>query len=88
MQKIIQNSIEELNKILPPKKKIKYNESFLLISKKSILDSIDIVNLFVILEKNLKKDKNLTLSFDTLLKDVEKFETIGSLKKYLIKKLK
>ena len=88
MQKMIQNSIEELNKILPPKKKIKYNESFLLISKKSILDSIDIVNLFVILEKNLKKDKNLTLSFDTLLKDVEKFETIGSLKKYLIKKLK
>ena len=43
--------------------------------------------MFVILEKNLKKEKNLTLSFDTLLKDVEEFETIGSLKKYLIKKL-
>ena len=87
MQQIIQKSIEELKKILPPKKKIKYHESFLLISKKSKLDSIDIVNMFVILEKNLKKEKNLTLSFDTLLKDVEEFETIGSLKKYLIKKL-
>jgi len=86
MQKIIQKSIDELNKILPKKKKIKNEDSFLLISKKSNLDSIDIVNLFVILEKYLKKEKNLTLSFDILLKDIEELKTIGTLKSYLYKK--
>jgi acyl carrier protein len=86
MQKIIQKSIDELNKILPKKKKIKNEDSFLLISKKSNLDSIDIVNLFVILEKYLKKEKNLNLSFDILLKDIDEFKTIGTLKSYLYKK--
>ena len=88
MQKIIQNSIDELNKILPKKKKIKNEDSFLLINKKSNLDSIDIVNLFVILEKYLKKEKNLNLSFDILLKDIDEFKTIGTLKSYLYKNIK
>ncbi len=88
MQEIIQKSIDELNKILPLKKKIKNKDSFLLISKKSNLDSVDIVNLFVILEKYLKKEKNLSLSFDILLKDIEEFKTIGTLKSYLNKKIK
>tara|TARA_B100000795_G_scaffold252484_1_gene222074 strand:- start:2239 stop:2508 length:270 start_codon:yes stop_codon:yes gene_type:complete len=87
MQEIIQKSIDELNKFLPKKKKIKNEDSFLLINKKSNLDSIDIVNLFVILEKYSKKEKNLTLSFDILLKDIEEFKTIGTLKSYLYKKL-
>ena len=86
MQKIIQKSIDELNKFLPKKKKIKNEDSFLLINKKSNLDSIDIVNLFVILEKYLKKEKNLTISFDILLKDIEELKTIGTLKSYLYKK--
>ena len=86
MQKIIQKSIDELNKFLPKKKKIKNEDSFLLINKKSNLDSIDIVNLFVILEKYSKKEKNLTLSFDILLKDIEELKTIGTLKSYLYKK--
>tara|TARA_B100000780_G_C20957373_1_gene382007 strand:- start:128 stop:397 length:270 start_codon:yes stop_codon:yes gene_type:complete len=87
MQEIIQKSIDELNKFLPKKKKIKNEDSFLLINKKSNLDSIDMVNLFVILEKYSKKEKNLTLSFDILLKDIEEFKTIGTLKSYLYKKL-
>ncbi len=88
MQEIIQKSIDELNKILPLKKKIKNKDSFLLINKKSNLDSVDIVNLFVILEKYLKKEKNLSLSFDILLNDIEEFKTIGTLKSYLNKKFK
>lgn len=88
MQEIIQKSIDELNKILPLKKKIKNKDSFLLINKKSNLDSVDIVNLFVILEKYLKKEKNLSLSFDILIKDIEEFKTIGTLKSYLNKKFK
>lgn len=88
MKEIIQKSIDELNKILPLKKKIKNKDSFLLINKKSNLDSVDIVNLFVILEKYLKKEKNLSLSFDILIKDIEEFKTIGTLKSYLNKKFK
>ena len=87
MQEIIQKSIDELNKVLHKKKKIKNEDSFLLINKKSNLDSIDIVNLFVILEKYSKKEKNLTLSFDILLKDIKEFKTIGTLKSYLYKKI-
>jgi acyl carrier protein len=87
MHQIIQNSIDDLNKALPKKKKIINEDSFLLIDKKSNLDSIDLVNLFVALEKNLKK-KNLTLTFDTLLKDINELKTIGTLKSYLYKKLK
>ena len=88
MHKIIQNSIDNLNKALPKKKKIINEDTFLLIDKKSNLDSIDLVNLFVILEKNLKKEKNLTLTFDTLLKDIDELKTIGTLKSYLYKKIK
>ena len=88
MQKIIQKTINELNKILPPQKKIKNEESFLLIDKKSNLDSIDIVNLFVILEKYLKKEKNFSISFDILLNDINEFKTIGTLKSYIYKKFK
>jgi len=88
MKIIIQKSIDELNKVLPPQKKIKNKDSFLLVNKKSNLDSIDIVNLFVILEKFLKTEKNLTISFDILLKDIDEFKTIGTLKSYLYKKFK
>lgn len=87
MHKIIQKSIDELNKVLPKYKKIINDDSFKLINKKSNLDSIDIVNLFVILEKHLKKEKDFILTFDTLLKDIQDIETIGSLKSYLKKKL-
>ena len=86
MLKKIQKSVDDFNKVLPKKKKIKNDDKFVLIDKQSSLDSIDIVNLFVILEKHLKKEKNVTLSFDILLKDIDKLKTIGSLKSYLQKK--
>lgn len=86
MHEIIQKSVDDFNKVLPKKKKIKNDDKFVLIDKQSSLDSIDIVNLFVILEKHLKKEKNVTLSFDILLKDIDKLKTIGSLKSYLQKK--
>lgn len=87
MQEIIQKSIDELNKVLPKNKKIKNEDSFKLINKRSNLDSIDIVNLFVILEKHLKIEKDFILTFDDLLKDIHELKTIGSLKSYLQKKL-
>ena len=87
MQEIIQKSIDELNKVLPKNKKIKNEDSFKLISKKSNLNSIDIVNLFIILEKYLKIEKNFILTFDDLMKDINQLKTIGGLKSYLQKKL-
>ncbi len=87
MHEVIQKSIDELNKVLPKHKKIKNDDSFKLFNKKSNLDSIDIVNLFVILEKHLKLEKDFIITFDVLLKDIYELETIGSLKSYLKKKL-
>ena len=87
MHEKIHKSINELNKVLPKNKKIINDDSFKLINKKSNLDSIDIINLFVILEKHLKIKKDFILTFDTMLKDVHELETIGSLKSYLQKKL-
>tara|TARA_B100001057_G_C22866705_1_gene956831 strand:- start:2502 stop:2780 length:279 start_codon:yes stop_codon:yes gene_type:complete len=87
MQEIIQKSIDELNKVLPKNKKIKNEDSFKLVNKKSNLDSIDIVNLFIILEKYLKIEKDFILTFDDLMKDIHQLKTIGGLKSYLQKKL-
>jgi hypothetical protein len=59
-----------------------------LIGEKSSLESIDLVNLFVCLEKNLKEKKNYTLTFDEILQNVEHLKTIGSLEFFLTKKFK
>ena len=57
MKEIVKKSIEELNDLLPKQKKLLIENSTPLIDEKSNLDSIDLVNLFVNLEKNLKKKK-------------------------------
>ena len=69
-------------------KKLLVGEATPLIGEKSILESIDLVNLFVCLEKNLKEKKNYTLTFDEILQNVEHLKTIGSLEFFLTKKFK
>ena len=60
METIIRRSIEELNEILPKEKKLIINDSTPLIDGQFKLESIDLVNLFVNMEKILKK-KNFLL---------------------------
>jgi|TARA_B100001964_G_scaffold173583_1_gene191176 acyl carrier protein len=60
METIIRRSIEELNEILPKEKKLIINDSTPLIDEQFKLESIDLVNLFVNMEKILKK-KNFLL---------------------------
>ena len=88
MEQIVKKSIEELNEILPKEKKLIVDKSTLLIDEKSNLESIDLVNLFVNLEKNLKKEGLPTLTFDEMLKDVDQLKTIGSLEVFLSNKTK
>ena len=57
MEAVVRKSIEELNEILPKEKKLIVDESTPLIDERSNLESIDLVNLFVNLEKNLKKEE-------------------------------
>ena len=52
MKQIIKKSFEELNELLPKEKKLVIADSTPLIGEKSSLDSVDLVNLFVSLEKN------------------------------------
>ena len=86
MELIVKKSIEELNEILPKEKKLIIDSSTPLIDEKSNLESIDLVNLFVCLEKNLKENKNYTLTFDEILQNIEHLKTVGSLELFLTKK--
>ena len=86
MKEIVKRSIEELNELLPMQKKLSIEEKTPLVGEKSSLESIDLVNLFVCLEKNLKENKNYTLTFDEILQNIEHLKTVGSLEFFLRKK--
>ena len=86
MQEIIKKSIEELNELLSKEKKLLIEKTTPLVGEKSNLESIDLVNFFVCLEKNLKEKKNYTLTFDEILQNIEHLKTIGSLEYFLRKK--
>ena len=86
MQDVIKKSIEQLNEVLTKDKKLVIKNSTPLIDEKSKLESIDIVNLFVNLEKNLKEKNNLVLTFDEILQNADKLKTIGSLEAFINKK--
>jgi len=86
MKEVVRKSIEELNEILTKEKKLTIENSTPLIGEKSDLESIDLVNLFVNLEKNLKNKGNFNLTFDEIINNVEHLKTIGSLELFLTKK--
>ena len=86
MQDVIKKSIEQLNEVLTKDKKLVIKNSTPLIGEKSKLESIDIVNLFVNLEKNLKEKNDLVLTFDEILQNSDKLKTIGSLETFVNKK--
>ena len=86
MKEIVKRSIEELNELLPMQKKLSIEEKTPLVGEKSSLESIDLVNLFVCLEKNLKEKKKYTLTFDEILQNIEHLKTVGSLELFLTKK--
>ena len=88
MKQFIKKSFEELNELLPEAKKLVIADSTPLVGEKSSLDSVDLVNLFVSLEKNLKEEKNYILTFDDIMQNIEQSTTIHSLEVFLIKKLK
>ena len=87
MKEIVRESIEELNNLLPRKKKLAIKDSTPLVGEQSNLESIDLVNLFVNLEKNLKEKKKVTLTFDEIIENVDHLKTIGTLKIFLANKL-
>ena len=63
MQEIVKRSIEELNELLSKEKKLSIGKTTPLVGEKSNLESIDLVNLFVCLVKNLKEKKKLYFNF-------------------------
>ena len=86
MKQIVEKSLEELNELLPREKRLVMKDSTPLVGENSNLESIDLVNLFVSVEKNLKKSKNYNLPFDEIIKNAEQLKTIGSLEVFLKKK--
>ena len=87
MQEVVKKSIKELNELLSKEKKLSIGKTTPLIDEKSSLESIDLVNLFVCVEKNLKENKNYTLTFDEILQNIKHLKTVGSLELFLTKKL-
>ncbi len=87
MKQFIKKSFEELNELLPKEKKLVIADSTPLVGEKSSLDSVDLVNLFVSLEKNLKEEKNHVLTFDDIMQNIEELTTIHALEVFLIKKI-
>jgi|TARA_B110000914_G_scaffold193750_1_gene181494 acyl carrier protein len=88
MKQVIKKSIIELNEMLPKEKKLEIKDTTPLISEQSNLESIDLVNLFVNLEKNLKEKGDFILTFDEIINNIDQLKTIGSLENFLIKKFK
>jgi len=88
MKQVIKKSIIELNEMLPKEKKLEIKDTTPLISEQSDLESIDLVNLFVNLEKNLKEKGDFILTFDEIINNIDQLKTIGSLENFLIKKFK
>ena len=88
MKQVIKKSIIELNEMLPKEKKLEIKDTTPLISEQSDLESIDLVNLFVNLEKNLKEKDDFILTFDEIINNIDQLKTIGSLENFLIKKFK
>ena len=86
MKQVVTKSIIELNEILSKEKKLEVKDTTPLISEQSNLESIDLVNLFVNLEKNLKEKGGFSLTFDEIINNVDKLKTIGSLETFLISK--
>ena len=86
MKKIIEQTIKELNEVLPNEKKLTIGNETPLIHEKSKLESIDLVNLFISLEKNLKNAGKLTITFDEMMNNTDSFKTIGSLENFLVYK--
>ena len=88
MKRVVAKSIIELNEMLSKEKKLEIKDTTPLISEESNLESIDLVNLFVSLEKNLKEKGDYSLTFDEIISNIDKLKTIGSLETFLIDKFK
>ena len=61
-------------------------EGYAKIILRKINEAIDLVNLFINLEINLKEKGNYSLTFDEIVSDGDQLKTIGSLEIFLIKK--
>ena len=86
MKEIVRRSIKQLNDLLPKEKKLEIKDTTILVGEKSKLESIDLVNLFVAIEKNLQKEKKYNLPFDEIVQNAEQLKTIKSLEIFLNKK--
>ncbi len=88
---IVKNSIKKINLQLKKKDKIQYDKNFQILGPKSKLDSLIIVNLFIEIENNIKKNtkKDVNLFGDNFFERGFKFKyLISNLEKDIQKKIK
>ena len=88
---IIKESIKKINLQLKKKDKIVYDKNYQIFGPKSKLDSLIIVNLFIEIENNIKKQskKEINLFSDNFFERGFKFKYfISNLEKDINKKIK
>ena len=90
LDKIINDSVDSINKQLPKEKNISKVEDFEILGKNSNFDSMALINFVLIVEENLKKDHsnlNLLNFLMEKMKTTKRYK-IRELKKDILKKIK
>jgi len=83
---VVYKTIEELNESLPDEKKLVKEENTALFGKSSKLDSLELVNLIVLLEQNVEDEfgKSVTLADEKALSREESpFKSVKMLAEYI-----
>ena len=91
IDKIVSNSINEINEFLDDDEKVEITSKTALFGDDSPLDSLKFFNLILAIEKNLSDKLNLEIVLsdnDEEIYNGENFSNIETLKKYILEKIK
>jgi acyl carrier protein len=86
IRRLVYDAIDELNQDLLEVQRLEKDEGVILLGTSGKLDSLQILNLVLIIEKNLEKEFNRQLSLmdeSTLTQADDPFMSVGSLVKYV-----
>ena len=91
IDKIVSNSINEINEFLDDDEKVEITSKTALFGDDSPLDSLKFFNLILAIEKNLSDELNLEIVLsdnDEEIYNGENFSNIETLKKHILEKIK
>jgi acyl carrier protein len=90
VREIIHNVIDELNRQLPPRHQVDKDSRVILIGDGGVLDSLGLTNFIVEIDQMVEErfGININLAEDIMSEDTPPFDTLESLYRYLLAKLR